>query len=81
LTCANLSLHRNLLTETAKSSAPYIAELERRITLLQGQLNQAKDHNVKVMELLQLKLSQDLYGRVTERQAVREVDLLREISK
>lgn len=75
----NRLLNSQLLTLQCKSTEPYIKELERRITLLQGQVSEANDKNVQMMELLQIKLRQDVHGRITKQQAEREVSLLREM--
>lgn len=75
----NARLRHDLQTERCKSNLMYIGEMERRLVLTQGQLSEANDQNVKLLELLQIKLAQDMHAKVTKRQAEREVFLLREL--
>lgn len=69
-----------LQTIECKHSNEYPMELERRLALAQGQLVECNQMNVELMELVKIKLAQDVDGTVTPSLAGNEVKILKYIN-
>lgn len=78
---SNLTLKKELRTIKCKNTESYIQELERQVTTLTGHVCEAHKENMRMMQLLKIKLTQDMDCRVTKGMAKDELRLLREMAK